>query len=349
MSNGVYYCMPGEKGGIGVTPRERTERWERANLAPWAAHSDESKGRAGPEPPCDVRTCYQRDVDRITHSKAFRRLAHKTQVFLNPEGDHYRTRLTHVLEVSRIARTAARALSLNEDLVEAAAMGHDLGHAPFGHAGERALNELIPFSHNVQGRRVAELLEKGGRGLNLSYETLDAIERHSGSVEPQTLEGRLVHIADRVAYLNHDMDDAIRAGILTEEDLLSELRDILGNSTRERINTMVIDLVSHSGGKAEVSLSPEIAKALSGLRQFMFDNVYFNPAAKAEERKVGDMVKTLFDHFVRHPDELPDDLRALAETQGVERSAADYIAGMTDRFAEEKAMDILIPRGWEKR
>ncbi len=332
-----------------MTPRERTEQWEKINLAPWASLAETSKGRAEPEIPCEVRTCYQRDVDRITHSKAFRRLAHKTQVFLNPGGDHYRTRLTHVLEVARIARTAARALALNEDLVEAAAMGHDLGHAPFGHAGERALNELIPFSHNTQGRRVAMLLEKGGRGLNLCHETLDAIERHSGSVSPETLEGKLIHIADRVAYLNHDMDDAIRAGILSELDLPSSLRETLGSSPRERINTMVIDLVSSSAGRAEVSLSPEISEAMLSLRKFMFENVYFNPAAKGEERKVGDMVRTLFEYFVAHPDELPEDLRALAEAQGVERSAADYIAGMTDRFAEEKAMDIIIPKGWERR
>ncbi len=324
---------------VRMTPREQAERWERLHLAPWAAHSRDSSGRVSSEAPCPVRTCYQRDVDRITHSKAFRRLANKTQVFFNPEGDHYRTRLTHVLEVSRIARTAARALHLNEDLVEAIAMGHDLGHAPFGHAGERTLNELAPggFSHNEQGRRVVEVLESAGKGLNLSWEVRDGIAHHTGPIRPATLEGELVHISDRIAYVNHDMDDAIRAGLLREQDLPLELQRTLGSTSRERINTLVTDLIFHSLRTGRILMSRSVLRALLSLRRFMFARVYNHPAARGGEGKVAEMLGALYAHYRLHPDELPPDLRCMIGQAGLERVVIDYIAGMTDRFAEERA------------
>ena len=331
-----------------MLPREVAENWESQKLSPYAARAGGGGNRLRPEQPDDTRTCFQRDADRILHSKAFRRLMHKTQVFLMPEGDHYRTRLTHALEVSRIARTLARALDLNEDLTEAIALGHDLGHAPFGHAGERALDAIIPggFSHNAQSLRVVDRLEKAGQGLNLTAEVRDGLLHHSGGVPALTLEGRLVHFSDRIAYLSHDVDDSIRAGILSSEDVPQDLRRELGDTTQERINTFVTDLVSASAGKPDVSLSSGRMEAMAALRAFMFSHVYENPVAKGEEYKVMDLVARLYEHFLKHFDRIPSDLRALADIDGKERVVCDYIAGMTDRYLEHIALESFIPRGW---
>lgn len=330
--------------------REITESVELKTLGSSAKRSSDSLGRPLDEPPCVIRTCFQRDVDRVTYSKAFRRLAHKTQVFLKPDGDHYRTRLTHTLEVMRIARTMARGLRLNEDLTEAIALGHDLGHTPFGHAGEGALNELLDegFSHNEQSFRVVSRLERAGRGLNLCREVSDGILCHTGERQPITREGELVRFADRIAYVNHDFDDAVRAKLLSESDLPNWIRDCLGGSPRDRINSLVTDLVGCSTDKPEVMLSPERLKALNALREFMFDRVYFNPVAKSEESKGKALLCRLFEHFARHIDELPEEYRVIAEVEGGARAVADYIAGMTDRFAVMKYSELTIPKGWEK-
>lgn len=297
----------------------------------------------------DIRSRYQRDADRIVHSKSFRRLMHKTQVFLMPEGDHYRTRMTHALEVSRIARTMARALSLDEDLTEAIALGHDLGHPPFGHAGERALNSILPFSHNTQSLRVVERLEKDGAGLKLSPEVCEGILHHCGDIPSETQEGLLVRYADRIAYLSHDMDDAVRGGLLSLTDVPAELRGDLGDTPRERINTFVNDLVAESRIAGNVRLSPARKEAMDQLREFMYKNVYFNPRAKSEERKVPDSVGRLFEHFLLHYDDVPETLRCIAEEDGEDhkRAVCDYIAGMTDRFFEAKCVETFIPQGWK--
>lgn len=299
----------------------------------------------------DLRNRYQHDADRIVHSKSFRRLMHKTQMFLMPEGDHYRTRMTHALEVSRIARTMARALSLDEDLTEAIAMGHDLGHPPFGHAGERALDSVAPggFSHNEQSLRVVTRLEKDGRGLKLSPEVCEGILHHSGDTPSQTKEGQLVHYADRIAYLSHDLDDAMRGGLLTVSDIPAELREVLGATYKDRINTMVSDLVMTTRETGTVGYSPIRAEAADGLRAFMFNNVYFNPEAKSEESKVTECVGLLFRHFVDRYNEVPESLRRIAEEDGdsPERAVCDYIAGMTDRFFEAKCVEAFIPQGWK--
>ncbi|MDR1693321.1 MAG: deoxyguanosinetriphosphate triphosphohydrolase [Oscillospiraceae bacterium] len=299
--------------------------------------------------PGDLRNRFQRDADRIVHSKSFRRLMHKTQVFLMPEGDHYRTRMTHALEVSRIARTMARALSLNEDLTEAIALGHDLGHPPFGHAGERALNAILPFTHNEQSLRVVERLEKDGAGLGLSPEVREGIRHHSGGTLSASQEGMLVRCADRIAYLSHDMDDAVRAGLLSLTDVPADLRADLGDTPRERINTFVNDLVQESRAAGTVRQSPARKAAMDGLRAFMTENVYFNPRAKGEEVKVPECVGLLFEHFLAHYRDVPETLRRIAEEDGAprERAVCDYIAGMTDRFFEAKFMETLIPRGWK--
>ena len=338
-----------------LTIRRQTESRE-ARLHARACRSSRSKGRERDEEPCPVRTDFQRDVDRITHSKAFRRLMYKTQVFLCPEGDHYRTRLTHALEVSRIARTVARGLGLNEDLTEAIALGHDLGHAPFGHAGERALNEVVPggFEHNTHSRRVVERLERGGTGWNLCLETRDGIECHTGPRTAMTLEGQIVQIADRVAYVNHDMDDAVRAGLLTEHTLPGEIRDTLGHSYAARIGTLVQDAVRTSLQTVEspepsIALSPPAAAAMDRLREFMFERVYLNPAAKSEEVKAVSMIQRLFEHYAASPDHLPPELKMFVERDGLERAAADFVAGMTDRYALETAQQLFLPHGWEKR
>lgn len=336
-----------------MTVREELERLEHRRLNPLAAFSDRSTGRPRPEPEReeDVRTCYQRDTDRIVHSKAFRRLMHKTQVFLNPEGDHYRTRMTHTLEVTRIAKTITRALGLNEDLAEAIAMGHDLGHTPFGHAGEAALTECWgqPFRHNEQSLRVVDILEKDGQGLNLCNEVREGIVGHTGPVIPKTLEGQIVRRADQIAYVNHDIDDAIRAGILTAEDIPRDIAAVLGENQRDRINTLVCDMIFTSREAGSICMTPQIQKALADLRSFMFARVYHNPVAKGEESKARDMLQMLFRFYVDHPEQLPADFQPQLSFDGLGRTVCDYIAGMTDNYAIEKFNEIFVPSGWNVR
>lgn len=336
-----------------MTVREELERQEHRVLNPLAAFSDQSRGRPILEAPKeqDVRTCYQRDTDRIVHSKAFRRLMHKTQVFLRPEGDHYRTRMTHTLEVARIARTITRALGLNEDLSEAIAMGHDLGHTPFGHAGEAALSDLLgkPFRHNEQSLRVVDLLENDGAGLNLTHEVRLGILGHTGDYIPETLEGQVVRRSDQIAYVNHDIDDAIRAGILSDADIPDSISDILGSSHRERINTLVCDAIMTSREAGRIALSPQVDGALRDLRAFMFDRVYRNPVAKGEESKAKDMLKRLYEYYYNHPEALPEDFQPQMSFEGLERTVCDYIAGMTDKYAVDKYTEIFIPAGWHVR
>ncbi len=333
--------------------REILEKEEYTRLDPAAAFSDQSKGRLRPEELSenDVRTCYQRDTDRIVHCKSFRRLMHKTQVFLQPEGDHYRTRMTHTLEVSRIAATIARALHLNEDLAEAAAMGHDLGHTPFGHAGERVLTECLgkPFRHNEQSLRVVDMLENGGNGLNLSYETRMAILGHTGDRVPETLEGQIVRRADRIAYVNHDIDDAVRAGILSNADIPKDIARILGETHSQRINTLVCDIVESSRGTGKILMSDNVEKALLDLRAFMFERVYRNPVAKGEEVKARDMLKHLYEYYYNHPEALPEDFQPQLSFEGMDRIICDYIAGMTDHYAVDKYTELFIPMGWHIR
>ncbi len=334
-----------------MTIREELEREEYQRLAPYAAHAAESKGRPNPDEPSDVRTCYQRDSDRILHSKSFRRLMHKTQVFLQPEGDHYRTRMTHTLEVARIARTIARGLNLNEDLTEAAAFGHDLGHTPFGHAGEYALREIYEggFHHNEQSLRVVDHLEKTGRGLNLSYEVRMGIIGHTGPQIPETLEGQIIRYADRIAYINHDIDDAMRAGILTNEDIPADIAAVLGATHKARINTLVTDMIYTSRGKAEVGMSPETVRAMEALRDFMFERVYRNPVAKGEEGKAKDIVKRLYEYYLAHPKAMSAEYLRIADAEGVPRAVVDYIAGMTDKYAIYKFSEIFVPTAWQLR
>ena len=332
-----------------MLPREEREAMEHLVLAPTAAFADMSRGRAKPEEPCALRTCYQRDVDRITYSKSFRRLKHKTQVFLSPEGDHYRTRMTHTLEVSRIARSIARALKLNEDLTEAVALGHDLGHTPFGHAGERALDKFCPggFAHNEQSLRVADRLEKEGRGLNLSFEVRDGILCHTGEKLPETREGAIVRISDRIAYVNHDTDDAVRAGIMREEDIPASIREVIGESFGKRIDTVIRDVAASSD--TEIRMSLPVAWAMDEFRSFMFEAVYRNPKAKSEESKVEGILAALFEYYTADADRLPPDFRLVADEEGTERAACDYIAGMTDQFAVRRYTEIFIPGGWTIR
>jgi dGTPase len=336
-----------------MTIREELEKLEHQHLSPLAAFADESKGRLHPEEhrDTDVRTCYQRDVDRIVHSKAFRRLMHKTQVFLSPEGDHYRTRMTHTLEVTRISRTIALGLGLNVDLAEAIAMGHDLGHTPFGHAGEVALSECIgrPFRHNEQSLRVVDELENGGKGLNLTYEVRMGILGHTGQNIPETLEGQIVRRADRIAYVNHDIDDAIRAGILSASDIPREISVVLGETHGQRIDTLVWDMIQTSREAGAIYLSPKVELALDELRSFMFENVYRNPVAKGEESKAKVMLQKMFDYYVNHPEALPEDFNPQMSFDGLERTVCDYIAGMTDHYAVDKYTEIFIPTGWNVR
>ncbi len=336
-----------------MTVREELERQEHKRLNPKAAFSDRSKGRLRfeAEREEDVRTCYQRDNDRIVHSKAFRRLMHKTQVFLQPEGDHYRTRLTHTLEVTRIARTITQALGLNEDLAEAIGMGHDLGHTPFGHAGEDALTRCLgkPFRHNEQSLRVVDVLERDGMGLNLTYEVRDGIKCHTGDPWPSTLEGMVVRRSDQIAYVNHDIDDAIRAGILTNDDIPNSITDVLGHTHSARINTLVTDAIRTSREAGTVMLSPDVDKALRDLRSFMFKRVYRNPIAKSEEQKAKDMLQRLFEYYINHPEALPEDFQPQLSFDGMERTVCDYIAGMTDNYAVDKYTEIFIPMGWQTK
>jgi len=333
--------------------RKTLEQLEHNRLDPKAAFSDCSRGRLRPleEEDGDVRTCYQRDTDRIVHCKAFRRLMHKTQVFLQPEGDHYRTRMTHTLEVARIARTIARALRLNEDLVEAISMGHDLGHTPFGHAGEGALSKCLckEFRHNEQSLRVVDVLEKNGAGLNLSYEVRMGILGHTGEHMPETLEGRIVRWADRIAYVNHDIDDAVRAGILTDSSIPRSVSLILGQTHAQRINTLVCDIVETSGREGDILLSANVEQALMDLRSFLFENVYRNPVAKGEESKAQEMLCRLYEYYMAHPEALPSDFQPQLSFDGMERTVCDYIAGMTDKYAVDKYTEIFIPAGWHVR
>ncbi len=336
-----------------MTIRSQIEQAEHERLSPNAAFSDQTRGRPCPEElrENDVRTVYQRDTDRIVHCKAFRRLMHKTQVFLRPEGDHYRTRMTHTLEVTRIARTITRALELNEDLAEAAAMGHDLGHTPFGHAGEIALSEAlgVPFRHNEQSLRVVDILENNGAGLNLSYEVRMGILQHTGEDWPDTMEGRVVRRSDQIAYVNHDIDDAIRAGILTNEDIPRSISNVLGNSHSRRINTLVCDLIETSREAGTVLFSPAVETALADLRAFMFERVYRNPIAKGEESKAKTMLGRLYEYYYNHPEALPEDFQPQLSFDGMERTVCDYIAGMTDNYAVDKYTELFIPAGWNVR
>ncbi len=327
------------------------EKAERDTLSKYATLSENSKGREKKITPCTVRTEFQRDRDRIIHSKAFRRLMHKTQVFLSPEADHYRTRLTHTLEVSQIARTIARALRLNEDLTEAAALGHDLGHTPFGHAGERLLRKVYAsdFSHNEQSLRVVEKLENGGQGLNLTYEVRDGILHHTGgSGDAETLEGRIILYADRIAYINHDIDDACRAEIMSETDIPKELRELLGGSHGERIDTLTRSIIRSSAGKPEISMESEIEDGMARLRTFLFESVYTNPIAKGEEGKAEELLARLYEFFCKHPEKMPEEQKRWLERDSVERVVCDYIAGMTDRYAVTLYRQIFLPKMWNE-
>lgn len=334
-----------------MTIREQLEKREEQYLSEFASLSSNSKGRDMKEVECDIRPVYQRDRDRILHSKSFRRLKDKTQVFLTPEGDHYRTRLTHTLEVSQNARTIAKALRLNEDLVEAIALGHDLGHTPFGHAGERVLERVSQegFAHNEQSVRVVEVLEKDGRGLNLTWEVRDGILNHQTDAMPSTLEGKIVRLSDKIAYIHHDMDDAIRGHILCEDDIPKELRNTLGNTTTKRFDTFVHDIIINSQGKDDICMSDEVKQAMVDMRAFMFENVYLNPVVKGEERKAERLVEMLYHYYMDHVDKLPDEYRILMNERGdsLDRVVCDYVSSMTDRFAITKFNDIYMPNSWK--
>ena len=334
-----------------MTVREMMEQEERERLSPHAQLAAETKGRLYPQEDNDVRTCYLRDADRILHSKSFRRLMHKTQVFLSPEGDHYRTRMTHTLEVSRIARTICRGLRLNQDLAEAAAYGHDLGHTPFGHAGEAALSDVTgkPFRHNEQSLRVVDKLERDGAGLNLTYEVRMGILGHTGPFIPETWEGQIVRVSDRIAYINHDIDDAMRAGILTEADIPREIADVLGHSHSERINTLVTDMIDNTVATGRLGMQPEIERSMDALRTFMFERVYTNPVAKGEESKAKDIIRMLYEYYSKNPDRLPADFIPQLDFDGMDRIVCDYIAGMTDKYAIYKYSEIFIPTAWQMR
>ena len=328
--------------------REYIEDIEERHLSEFASFSRKSRGRDRDEKQCDIRTVYQRDRDRIIYSKAFRRLKHKTQVFISPEGDHYRTRLTHTLEVSQIARTIARSLRLNEDLTEAIALGHDLGHTPFGHAGERVLDRVstFGFKHNEQSVRVVEVLEKDRKGLNLTKEVREGIKCHTGKEMPSTLEGQVVRFADKIAYINHDIEDAIRGGILTEDDLPKECTEILGKTSSLRINNMIINIIENSYDERCIRMSPDFRESSKLLRDYMFENVYVGSVAKKEESKAELMIEKLFQYLIDKPHILPPDLKEAIETDGIERTVLDYVAGMSDRYAVKKFQEIYIPVSW---
>ncbi|MBQ5798787.1 MAG: deoxyguanosinetriphosphate triphosphohydrolase [Clostridia bacterium] len=327
--------------------RQTTERIERETLSQYAVLSENTKGRAVFEEPCDMRTSFQRDRDRIIHCKAFRRLKHKTQVFLSPESDHYRTRLTHTLEVAQIARTISRSLRLNEDLTEAIALGHDLGHTPFGHAGERALDKCVPFdfTHYEQSVRVCRLLEREGRGLNLTEEVLDGIKNHTKGELPKTLEGRVVRISDRIAYINHDIDDAVRGGIISADDIPSDIVSALGTTKSQRINTLVTSVVRNSA--EDILMDEKTAKYFDDLHEFLFSNVYRNPKAKNEETKVDGIITGIFDYMLKNPEKLTGEYAKVRDSEGTVRAAADYVSGMTDHYAVTVYSDIFIPKFWE--
>lgn len=324
---------------------------EEQTLSPYAFLTKNTRGRDHPYVPCENRTEFQRDRDRILHSKSFRRLMHKTQVFLFPADEHYRTRMTHTLEVTQVARIIARALQLNEDLTEAAALGHDLGHTPFGHAGEVAMQQCYSpdFTHYKQSVRVVEKLENDGEGLNLTWEVRDGILNHTGSCMASTLEGVIVKFADRIAYINHDIDDACRAGILSLDDIPKELLDTLGRGHSERINRMVTSVITASAGKPEIAFTPEIGEATMQLRKFLFDHVYTNPLAKSEDKKAQELLVRLFEYYVKHPEEMPDLYYRNTKTEPVERCVCDFVGGMTDRYAIDRYTELFIPQVWRGR
>lgn len=325
-----------------------TENIEKQTLSPFATLSAYSKGRERQEQPCDIRTAFQRDRDRIIHCKAFRRLKHKTQVFLSPESDHYRTRLTHTLEVAQIARTIARALRFNEDLTEAIALSHDLGHTPFGHAGERALNSLYDggFTHFDQSVRVCRVIEKSGNGLNLTHEVLDGIQNHTRGDWPQTPEGKIVRFSDRIAYINHDIDDAVAAGVISENDIPIDIREVLGFSKSQRIDTLVKSVVNNTI-ESDVKMDAITSEYYEKLHKFLFDTVYRNPVVKAEETKVDGIVSGIYEYLIKNPDKLDNEYKVIREREGIHRAAADYIAGMTDHFAVMTYSNIYIPKEWK--
>ena len=328
-------------------PREKSEAAERLFIGSHGVLSADSKGRRQPEAPCEIRTCFQRDIDRITHSKSFRRLKHKTQVFLQPEGDHYRTRLTHTLEVARIARTIARALELNEDLTEAISLGHDLGHTPFGHAGERALNEIYApgFRHYEQSLRVVDRLERDGRGLNLCEETRTGILNHTTGQPRGTLEADVVRLSDRIAYINHDLDDAMRGGIVLPENVPAIVRERIGERNSVRINSILTDVIEHSGNGV-LAMSPEMQEAVDVFHTFMYSDVYRNPVAKGEERKVKNILGGIWEYYVNHLKELPEVFQQIAAEESPERAVCDYVSGMTDSYAMEVYSALYIPVAW---
>lgn len=329
--------------------REQQEAFECRELNEFATKSMASKGRIRPEIECEVRTLFQRDRDRILHSKAFRRLAHKTQVFISPEGDHYRTRLTHTLEVAQISRTIARALRLNEDLTEAIALGHDLGHTPFGHTGEHMLSHLTEgaFSHNKHSLRVVEVLENNGRGLNLTFEVKDGILNHPTSGKPATLEGKVVQISDKIAYINHDIDDALRGKVLRQEDLPIAYTQVLGRTSSERISTLITDIIRESSGKNTISMSDEIKEAFSKLRHFLFQTVYIGSTAKEQEDKAKHIVSELYKYYINDLEKLPMAYIERLEMGDSEKQiVCDYIAGMTDRYAIHAYMELYFPKSW---
>lgn len=326
--------------------REKTLEIEEKTLSPYGMLCKNTKGRKRPEEECPIRTAYQRDRDRIIHCNALLRLKQKTQVFLSPVGDHYRTRLTHTFEVSQIARTIARGLRLNEDLTEAISLGHDLGHTPFGHAGERALNEIFPggFKHYRQSLRVVDVIEKNGKGLNLTYEVRNGIVCHTTGTEASTLEGRVVKLADKIAYINHDIEDAVRAGVIKETDIPEEILKVLGRSKSDRINTLVISVIENSGRDITFDMDTEIA--FENLHSFMFANVYTNPVCKSEESKAMDMIKRLYEYFTKNPETLPGEYAVIRDRDGAERAACDYIAGMTDHYAVKTYTNLFVPNSW---
>ncbi|MCH5163176.1 MAG: deoxyguanosinetriphosphate triphosphohydrolase [Clostridiales bacterium] len=315
-------------------------------LSEFACKDKDTRGRAKPLPACPMRTEFQRDRDRIIHSKAFRRLKHKTQVFLSPEGDHYRTRLTHTLEVSQIARTVSRCLRLNEDLTEAIALGHDLGHTPYGHAGERALGKFTHFAHNEQSLRMVDVIENNGAGMNLTFEVRDGILHHTGGGTAATLEGRVVALADRIAYINHDIDDAIRGGIITSADIPKRFTDMFGDTHSKRISAMISDIIKASYGKNSIEQSAEFRDGMNELRAYMFDNVYTSPNAKSEEKKAIKMIEYLYLYYCDHEDEMPEQF--VYDDDPIERRVCDFISTMTDRYAVRAFEEVTVPRNWSK-
>ena len=347
---GAFFGKKARKAAFMANIREKRQELEELLICPAGVRSRDSAGRLRPEPEDQVRTCFQRDIDRITHSKAFRRLKQKTQVFLEPEGDHYRTRLTHTLEVTRIARTIARALMLNEDLTEAIGLGHDLGHTPFGHAGERALNQMLEdsggFRHYEQSLRVVDVLEKDGRGLNLTQEVREGILRHTCDPLSRTLEGQVVRIADKVAYINHDVDDAIRSGTLRGEEIPENVRRVLGHRYSARIDTIVRDIIDQGTDSGVIRMSGQVAEAVEEFSDFLYRRVYMNPVVKGEERKVLGLLAGIFDYFVKNPAKMSAEYRQIADREGISRAVADYVSGMTDPYAIEIHNSIFVPMAW---